>query len=452
MVKKAIFPNLKKKVNLFLIINAFFMIPCCALAETVAKWDSEKDLFTVQSNNVTVKDVLNYIEKNSKYIFIYSEGVQKTLTDKVSISVDNKKIDVILSELSKKTGLKYKIVGRQITISRPEVESPQQDTRKGVKATGNVKDDKGEPLIGASVLVKGTTNGTITGIDGDFTLANVKKGDILEISFLGYKTTTVTFQGSKVSVILHEDSETLSEVVVVGFGVQKKASVVGSVESIKPAERKIPSSSLSNAFGGRIAGDRGLAGGYNANVLKLAAQESGDVEVLPIGKRSAEYFAHHEAELFTQEVLLAADVSVGQCFQLARQITEGYRKGEFDAVKLCYTRFDSMMTQTAVSIEVLPLAMEPTEQQKAEARRSQILYKPSSEEVFSAIIPEYVAGVVYGAVCESVASELAARRTAMDAATKNAGEMIDHLNLYYNRARQAAITQEITEIVAGAEN
>ena len=163
MVKKAIFPNLKKKVNLFLIINAFFMIPCCALAETVAKWDSEKDLFTVQSNNVTVKDVLNYIEKNSKYIFIYSEGVQKTLTDKVSISVDNKKIDVILSELSKKTGLKYKIVGRQITISRPEVESPQQDTRKGVKATGNVKDDKGEPLIGASVLVKGTTNGTIPG-------------------------------------------------------------------------------------------------------------------------------------------------------------------------------------------------------------------------------------------------------------------------------------------------
>ena len=186
--------------------------------------------------------------------------------------------------------------------------------------------------------------------------------------------------------------------------------------------------------------------------LKLAAQESGNVEVLPIGKRSAEYFAHHEAELFTQEVLLAADISVGQCFQLARQITEGYRKGEFDAVKLCYTRFDSMMTQTAVSIEVLPLAMEPTEQQKAEARRSQILYKPSSEEVFSAIIPEYVAGVVYGAVCESVASELAARRTAMDAATKNAGEMIDHLNLYYNRARQAAITQEITEIVAGAEN
>ena len=200
-----------------------------------------------------------------------------------------------------------------------------------------------------------------------------------------------------------------------------------------------------------IAGDRGLAGGYNSNVLKQAAAEEGEVLVLPIGKRSAEYFVHHEVPLFTQEVLLAADVSVGECFQLSRQITEGYLKGEYDAVKICYTRFDSMMTQTAATMEVLPLSIEPTEQQKAAWSTLPICFSPSSEEVFSAIIPEYVAGIVYGAVCESVASELAARRTAMDAATKNAGEMIDHLNLYYNRARQAAITQEITEIVAGAE-
>ena len=201
-----------------------------------------------------------------------------------------------------------------------------------------------------------------------------------------------------------------------------------------------------------IAGDRGLAGGYNANVFKQADAAEGPVTVLPIGKRSAEYFAHHGAGLFTPEVLMAADVSVSECFTLSHQITEGFLKGEYDAVKLCYTRFDSMMTQTATTLEVLPLTIEPTEAQKAEARRSQILYNPSCEEVFGAIIPEYVAGVLYGAVCESVASELAARRTAMDAATKNAGEMIEHLNLYYNRARQAAITQEITEIVAGAEN
>ena len=201
-----------------------------------------------------------------------------------------------------------------------------------------------------------------------------------------------------------------------------------------------------------IAGDRGLAGGDKGNVFKQADAAEGPVTVLPIGKRSAEYFAHHGAGLFTPEVLMAADVSVSECFTLSHQITEGFLKGEYDAVKLCYTRFDSMMTQTATTLEVLPLTIEPTEAQKAEARRSQILYKPSCEEVFGAIIPEYVAGVLYGAVCESVASELAARRTAMDAATKNAGEMIEHLNLYYNRARQAAITQEITEIVAGAEN
>ena len=82
---------------------------------------------------------------------------------------------------------------------------------------------------------------------------------------------------------------------------------------------------------------------------------------------------------------------MSECFTLSHQITEGFLKGEYDAVKLCYTRFDSMMTQTATTLEVLPLTIEPTEAQKAEARRSQILYKPSCEEVFGAIIPEYVA-------------------------------------------------------------
>lgn len=201
-----------------------------------------------------------------------------------------------------------------------------------------------------------------------------------------------------------------------------------------------------------IAGDRGLAGGYNANVLKLAAAEQqGPVTVLPIGKRAAEHFARREMEIYSQSYAVAADVGVGDCFHLARQITDSYLAGEYDAVKICFTRFDSMMTQTPTVVDLLPLSIQPTQEQKDAARRSQILYQPSCEEVFSAIIPEYVAGVVYGAVCESVASELAARRTAMDAATKNASEMIDHLNLYYNRARQAAITQEITEIVAGAE-
>ena len=92
-----------------------------------------------------------------------------------------------------------------------------------------------------------------------------------------------------------------------------------------------------------------------------------------------------------------------------------------------------------------------TVQEKKGKIENLILYEPDAVEVFDAIVPEYLAGLLYGAMCESVASELAARRTAMDAATKNAGEMIEQLSLYYNRARQASITQEITEIVAGAE-
>ena len=198
-----------------------------------------------------------------------------------------------------------------------------------------------------------------------------------------------------------------------------------------------------------IAGDRGLAGGYNANIFKQADAHEGPVTVLPIGKRAAEHFAQHGAELFTQEVLLAADISVGECFQLSRSITEGFLKGEYDAVKICYTRCESMLTQTAKTVQMLPMAAPKPREDKRP--RSLMLYEPSSEAVYDAIVPEYFAGLIWGAVCESVASELAARRTAMDAATKNAGEMIDHLNLYYNRARQAAITQEITEIVAGAE-
>lgn len=203
-----------------------------------------------------------------------------------------------------------------------------------------------------------------------------------------------------------------------------------------------------------IAGDRGLAGGYNSNIIKLAQAEAanGPVCVLPIGKRSLEFFQHHGYEVVSSDYGLAAEISVGSCFQISRLVSQSFLKGEYQAVKICYTRFNSMMTQTASSMPILPLTLEPTEEQKQAGRHDVIWYEPNSEEVFNAIIPEYIAGIVYGALCESVASELAARRTAMDAATKNAGEMIENLNLYYNRARQAAITQEITEIVAGAEN
>ena len=172
--------------------------------------------------------------------------------------------------------------------------------------------------------------------------------------------------------------------------------------------------------------------------------------MLPIGKRAVEHFVRRGATLLTDEYFQAAEVSVGDCFQMSRAVASGFLRGEFDAVKVCYTRFASMLTQTAEALDVLPLVLPQPEGQQPQ--RSLIQYEPNCEDVFNAVIPEYIAGIIYSALCESLASELAARRTAMDAASKNAAEMIENLNLYYNRARQAAITQEITEIVGGAEH
>ncbi|MEE0800812.1 MAG: ATP synthase F1 subunit gamma [Gemmiger sp.] len=200
-----------------------------------------------------------------------------------------------------------------------------------------------------------------------------------------------------------------------------------------------------------FAGDRGLAGGYNSNIFKAVAADMQDDMphcVLPIGKKAVEHYENHGEELVSRRFQMVGDISVSDCFDIAHLVCQKYLAGAFDEIKIAYTSFVSMLTQTATVMPVLPFEALPAEDGKP--RPTLIEYEPDEETVFDAIIPEYLAGVVYGAMCESVASELGARRTAMDAATKNATEMIDNLNLYYNRARQAAITQEITEIVAGA--
>ena len=200
-----------------------------------------------------------------------------------------------------------------------------------------------------------------------------------------------------------------------------------------------------------IAGDRGLAGGYNTNLFKTVAEHMDGkvVCVLPIGKKAVEYFERHKIRILTDSFAIAGDISVSDCFEISRLVCQKFLEGAFDEIRIAFTQFISMLTQTAIILPVLPFDAEPPE--PGHEHQSLMLYEPDSAAVFDAIIPEYLAGVVYGALCESVASEQGARRTAMDSATKNAGEMIEHLNLYYNRARQAAITQEITEIVAGAD-
>lgn len=199
-----------------------------------------------------------------------------------------------------------------------------------------------------------------------------------------------------------------------------------------------------------IAGDRGLAGGYNSNILKMAYSEMAgkDVCVLPIGKKAVDFFRARQVPILTEAYAEAADLSISDCFTLAKTLSRSFLREEFDEVILGYTNFVSVLSQTPATLRLLPLLRQET---SAPAKQSSILYEPDSATAFDTIIPEYLGGVVYGALCESVASELAARRTAMDAATKNADEMIEDLSLKYNRARQGAITQEITEIVAGAE-
>ena len=125
-----------------------------------------------------------------------------------------------------------------------------------------------------------------------------------------------------------------------------------------------------------------------------------------------------------------------------------YLSGEADEIYIGYTNFVSVLSQTPSVMQMLPLIGHQSDVQK---KASDIVYEPDSDAVFEAIVPEYLGGILYGALCESRASEQAARRTAMDAATQNADEMIADLSLKFNQARQAAITQEITEIVAGSQ-
>ncbi len=197
-----------------------------------------------------------------------------------------------------------------------------------------------------------------------------------------------------------------------------------------------------------IAGDRGLAGGYNANVYRTVSElpdTSGEYAVLPLGKKSYDHFSHRGVELLDLGVLAVADIGVGDCMSLGKRIAELIKSGSFGRVVLVYTEFRSMISQVTASEVIFPLACgEP------KALGDPIVAE-EPEEFLNRVIPDYIGGALWCAVLEASASESGARRTAMNAANKNATEMIDTLMLKYNRARQSVITQEITEIVSGAE-
>ena len=184
-----------------------------------------------------------------------------------------------------------------------------------------------------------------------------------------------------------------------------------------------------------IAGDRGLAGGYNANIFRLVATMQYD-RIIPIGKRACD---RYKGEFHSSEKYTGAEATA-----LAHQLCKEFVDGEYDRLGIVYTRYVSMMSQEAEVKWVLPLvkpeAVEPIS----------AIFEPDEETILNATVPDYVAGILMACIRESFASEVTARRMAMDSAGKNARAMIDDLQLQYNRARQSAITQEITEIVAGS--
>ena len=204
-----------------------------------------------------------------------------------------------------------------------------------------------------------------------------------------------------------------------------------------------------------VAGDRGLAGGYNSNIMKLVLSHMGDKKekVMPIGKKANEFFAKRG-----YDILKSAE-SVEKCgyeetLAFAQEAMDLYKKGEVDEVYMVYTEFISPLTQRPKLLKVLPLAFDKEENKETKeqsAKGTRVQYLPSAEVVLGHIIPKYVSGIVYDGVIESFASEQAARRTAMSSANDNADEMLSNLELSYNRARQSAVTQEITEIVGGVE-
>ena len=206
-----------------------------------------------------------------------------------------------------------------------------------------------------------------------------------------------------------------------------------------------------------IAGDRGLAGGYNNNLFKytdeLIAKKSCEIAVLPIGRRSVEHFKRRNYRLISEDFSVCEDIEVGDCFEISRLLTGMYVSGEFDEIHVVFTNFASMLSQEPGSLRLLPLASQinVSDAKTKPEYKPFMLIEPSAGEVFASIVPDSLAGLIWGAVCEAHASELAARRIAMENATDNAEEIIGELRLKYNKARKSSITQQITEIVSGSQ-
>lgn len=210
-----------------------------------------------------------------------------------------------------------------------------------------------------------------------------------------------------------------------------------------------------------ITGDKGLCGSYNNNIIKLAEKSISDnstdkeLKLLVVGSVGRNYFTRKEYNIDAEFLYTAQNPTFYRARDIADFIIDMFNNKELDEVYLVYTKMISSLRLEPQLIKLLPLEPVDFEQSEKEEEESNYLLKfefsPSPEVVFNLLVPQYIRGIVYGALVESFTSEQSARMTAMDSATRNADELIKKFTLYYNRARQAAITQEISEIIGGAE-
>jgi F-type H+-transporting ATPase subunit gamma len=204
-----------------------------------------------------------------------------------------------------------------------------------------------------------------------------------------------------------------------------------------------------------VTGDKGLAGSFNANVLRRATEripKLAGLELLLLGSKGVAFFRRRAFKVRKGYTTLFSNVTYAQAEEIAADLRDAYASGEYDAVHVVYNKFKSIIAQELTEERLLPIPAggEGAGAEAADGQTREYLFEPSAEEILEELLPRYVTFQVYRILLESQAAEHAARMTASDSATKNAGEIIDRLTLRYNRARQAAITTELIEVVSGA--
>ena len=238
--------------------------------------------------------------------------------------------------------------------------------------------------------------------------------------------------------------------------------VLNSLASrVDPASHPLLDERTTPKAGGRvllfvITADRGLCGSFNTNVVKAAAQfitetHGRQVALGLVGRRGRDYFARRGFDVLFERVNLFGTLKFEDARAIAKAGIEAFLNGEVDSVYLVYNEFKSVMVQRVVVDRLLPIPRQDIQGQEGTAPAIDYLYEPEPTQLFEHLIPSHVEVQVFRALLESNAAFFAAQMTAMDAATRNSGEMIESLTLYMNKVRQAAITREIIEVVSGAQ-